>query len=192
MFIIPVQFKEISNLPKIKKWVKNIEKLTFSKEEFQKDKIEFICQFGYFIPKGSNTLEKFEQMFQLVSKMKYDERLEFELKKVRVFIGAKYEKLFLSDRLPKGTIPDPIYNIIKELTKVKMMVESQMHGNVEITKSIPPVDRSIVDFDIFKDIAISEIKQDFNLDDILDKINEKGINSLSDEEKKFLDNNSSK
>jgi hypothetical protein len=93
----------------------------------------------------------------------------------------------MSDRLPKGTLPDPVFNIVSELTKVKMMVESQMHDNSEVLKSIPPVDKSVIDIELFKDIATAEIKQEFNLDDILDKINEKGINSLSDEEKRFLD-----
>ena len=187
MFVIPVTYNEISNVPKIKKWVKKLKKLTFSEEKINKEKVEFLCQFGYFVPKGHNTPEKFGEIFEMTSKMKYPERLEFELKKVRVFIGIKYEKFFMSDRLPKGTLPDPVFNIVSELTKVKMMVESQMHDNSEVLKSIPPVDKSVIDIELFKDIATAEIKQEFNLDDILDKINEKGINSLSDEEKRFLD-----
>lgn len=187
MFVIPVTYNEISNIPKIKKWVKKLKKLTFSEEKINKEKVEFLCQFGYFVPKGHNTPEKFGEIFEMTSKMKYHERLEFELKKVRVFIGIKYEKFFMSDRLPKGTLPDPVFNIVSELTKVKMMVESQMHDNSEVLKSIPPVDKSVIDIELFKDIATAEIKQEFNLDDILDKINEKGINSLSDEEKRFLD-----
>ena len=192
MFVIPVTFEEISNLPKIKKWIKNLEKLSFSDQEVSKDKIEFLVQFGYFVPKGHNTPEKFGEMFEIVSKMPYKERLEFELSKVRVHLGIRYEKFFMSDRLPKDIIPDPVYKIVKELTKVKMLVESEIHSNIEVMKSIPPVDKSIVDIEIFKDIANSEIKQDFNLDDILDKIIESGVDSLSDEEKKFLDDNSNK
>ena len=48
----------------------------------------------------------------------------------------------------------------------------------------------MINIDIFKNIAHSEIKTEYNLDDILDKINEKGIDSLSDDEKKFLDDSS--
>ena len=57
-------------------------------------------------------------------------------------------------------------------------------------KSIPEIDTSMINIDIFKNIAHSEVKTEYNLDDILDKINEKGIDSLSDDEKKFLDDSS--
>ena len=80
--------------------------------------------------------------------------------------------------------------MVRELTKVKMMVESKMHENLEVLKSIPEIDTKMINIDIFKNIAHSEIKTEYNLDDILDKINEKGIDSLSDDEKKFLDDSS--
>ncbi len=190
MFIIPIKREEVSDVPKIKKWIKNLHKLSFIEEEIQKDKIEFLCQFGFFVPKGNNTAEKLMESFETTSKMVFDERLKFELSKVRVDIAIKYEKFFMTDRLPKDVIPEPVYKMVKELTKVKMMVESKMHNNIDVLKSIPEIDTSMINIDLFKDIAHSEIKTEYNLDDILDKINEKGIDSLSDDEKKFLDDSS--
>ena len=190
MFIIPINREEVSDVPRVKKWIKNLHKLSFTEEEIQKDKIEFLCQFGFFVPKGNNSVEKLMESFEVTSKMLFEERLKFELSKVRVDIAIKYEKFFMTDRLPKDVIPEPVYKLVKELTKVKMMVESKMHDNIDVLKSIPEIDTSMINIDIFKNIAHSEIKTEYNLDDILDKINEKGIDSLSDDEKKFLDDSS--
>jgi len=190
MFIIPINKEEVCDIPKIKKWIKNLNKLSFTEEEIQKDKVEFLCQFGFFVPKGNNSVEKLMESFEVTSKMLFEERLKFELSKVRVDIAIKYEKFFMTDRLPKDFIPEPVYKLVKELTKVKMMVESKMHDNIDVLKSIPEIDTSMINIDIFKNIAHSEIKTEYNLDDILDKINEKGIDSLSDDEKKFLDDSS--
>jgi hypothetical protein len=189
MFIIPITKDEISDVPKMKKWIKNIHKLSFE-DEISKDKIEFLCQFGFFIPKGNNTPDKFMESFDVSSKMLFDERLKFELSKVRVDIAIKHEKFFMTDRLPKDIIPEPVYKMVRELTKVKMMVESKFHNNIDVLKSIPEIDTTMINIEIFKNIAHSEIKTQYNLDDILDKINERGIDSLSDDEKKFLDDSS--
>jgi hypothetical protein len=144
------------------------------------------------VPKGHNTPEKFSEAFEENSKLEYESRLKVELSKIRVNIGMKHDKFFISDRLPKGVLPKVVKNIVAELTKVKMMVESEMHDNLNVKRSIPQVDKNIVSIEIFRDIANSEIKRDFNLDDILDKINESGVDSLSDDEKDFLDKSSKK
>jgi hypothetical protein len=190
MFIIPINKEEILDIPKIKKWIKNLHKLSFAEEEISKDKIEFLCQFGFFVPKGGNNPDKFTETFEVTSKMSFDERFKYELSKVRVDIAIRHEKFFMSDRLPKSIIPDSVFKMVKELTKVKMMVESKMHNNLDVLKSIPDVDTTMVNIDIFRSVLNSEIKTEYNLDDILDKISEKGIDSLSDDEKKFLDDSS--
>lgn len=190
MFIIPISKDQVSDIPKIKKWIKNLQKLSFIDGEISKDKIEFLCQFGFFVPKGANTVEKFSETFEVVSKMQFEERFALELSKVRVDIAIRHDKFFMTDRLPKDIIPEPVYKMVRELTKVKMMVESRLHNNLDVLKSIPEIDTTMVNIDLFKDIAHSEIKTQYNLDDILDKISEKGIDSLSDDEKKFLDDSS--
>jgi len=146
MFIIPITFDELSKIKKIKKWTKNLHKLSFNKD-VDLNKVEFICQFGFFVPKGHNTPEKFSEAFEENCKLEYESRLEVELSKIR---------------------------------------------NLNVKSSIPQVDKNIVNIEVFRDIANSEIKRDFNLDDILDKIIESGVDSLSDDEKDFLDKSSKK
>jgi hypothetical protein len=55
------------------------------------------------------------------------------------------------------------------------------------------LDKTIVDIEIIKNPEVQEIEnssQSFTIDTILDKISKKGYESLSKEEKEFLDNKS--
>ena len=127
--------------------------------------------------------------------MLYPERLELELSKVRVNISIKLDNFIITDRLPKGTIPQKVKDIVAEVTKVKMMVESEFSYNKTVLESIPALDKTIVDIEIVKgpeDLPIEFVSevQTFTIDSILDKISKKGYESLSKEEKEFLDNKS--
>ena len=69
-----------------------------------------------------------------------------------------------------------------------MTLEFESHGKEEIKKTIPEIDTSLVNIETFNQVASSEIQKDFNIDDILDKINKVGIENLTEEEKEFLNN----
>jgi hypothetical protein len=130
-------------------------------------------------------------MYENTQKMMFDERLEFELKKVRVNLTMLVGKNFvLSNRMPKDTIPELIRKVVTEVTKVKMLVEYEYHMDDNIKNSIPPIDNSIVSFEIVRDIVKDEKKSDLNIDELLDKISDEGIESLTPEEKEFLDKKS--
>jgi hypothetical protein len=95
--------------------------------------------------------------------------------------------------MPKGFVPKNVLDIVREITKVKMTIEGEMHENQEVINSIPEIDKSIVSFEIIKDVINNDYKDqkvDFDLDSILDKIGNQGIDSLSKEEKEFLDKKS--
>lgn len=191
MFLIPIKFEEVAGIPKVKSWIDNLKNLSFAEYENPDfDKINVSCSFGYFVPKGSNTEEKIIELYEMTSKMKFEDRLNYELSKVRVNILLSYKNFAISDKMSKGIIPKGIYDIVKELTKVKMTIECEDHGNEDVRSSIPEVDKSIVNFELFKDVAKSELKSNFDIDNILDKISEAGLDSLSDEERDFLDKKS--
>ena len=124
--------------------------------------------------------------------MLYDERLVYELSKVRVNVGMKMGQFFISDRMNKEFVPSLIREIVNEITKVKMLVESEYHENQEVKDSIPELDSDIVSFDIIKDVVSGDYSdvQNFDIDSILDKISQKGMDSLSEEEKEFLNKKS--
>lgn len=193
MFTINIEKDDLLNqFPEIKKWVKKIQKISFSeKGEVNQSEIEFYCSYGYFVPKSFNG-EKYSEVTESTSKMLFDERLNFELSKVRVNLTMKIGHFVISDRLPKGIVPEAISRIVTEVTKVKMMIESDHYQNEEVKNSIPEIDRTFVDIDIVRDVVTNDYKEDknFDVDSILDKISKKGLDSLSDDEKDFLDNKS--
>ena len=79
------------------------------------------------------------------------------------------------------------------------MVESEFSYDKDVLESIPALDKTIVDIEIVKNGESTflttgsnntKTTNDFSIDTILDKISKKGFESLSKEEKEFLDNKS--
>ncbi len=203
MFVIDVERKEITKeFPIVKEWLKKMKKIKLNEGEFEKDKVEFYYSYGFFVPKNKNNDDEYLKSLESTLTMLYPERLIFELSKVRVNLSMKLDNFILTDRLPKGSIPTRIKNIVAEVTKVKMMVESEFSHNKEVLESIPALDKTFVDIEIVKNgestllttsattSSENSITNDFTIDTILDKISKKGYESLSKEEKEFLDNKS--
>jgi hypothetical protein len=200
MFVIDVERKEITKeFPIVKEWLKKMKKIKLNEGEFDKDEVEFYYSYGFFVPKSKNNDEEYLKSLESTLTMLYPERLTTELSKVRVNLSMKLNNFIITDRLPKGSIPTKIVDIVAEVTKVKMMVESEFSYNKEILDSIPALDKTIVDIEIVKNgettlLTTSDTTNvstnNFTIDTILDKISKKGYESLSKEEKEFLDNKS--
>ncbi len=192
MFTIDIKKEELNQFTEVQDWIKNSKNARFSQKEVDDSKIELYCSFGFFVPKSHNTLDKFEEINEMTSKMMYEERLNYEMSKIRVNITMKIGNFVISDRLPKGIVPESVFKVVSEITKVKMMVECEFYENEEVKKSIPDIDKNFVDIQIVRDFVNTDYKnqKDFDVDSILDKIGKEGLDSLSDEEKQFLDNKS--
>ena len=145
MFVIDVDRKEISaEFPEMKSWMKKINKLKLTEGEFDKKEAEFYYTYGFFVGKSKNTPEALKESSELTSKMLFEERLAHELTKIRVYITMKAEDFMITDKLPKGTIPEKVKKVVAEVTKVKMSIESEYYQNQEVKDSIPELDKSIV------------------------------------------------
>ena len=196
MFVIDIERKEVTKeFPIVKDWLKNMKKIKLNEGEFNKDEVEFYYSYGFFVPKSKNTDEEYLKSLNSNLKMLYPQRLVLELSKVRVNISMKLDNFIITDRLPKGSVPSKVQEIVAELTKVKMMVESEFSYDKDVLESIPALDKTIVDIEIVKNgestfLTTVPIINDFSIDTILDKISKKGFESLSKEEKEFLDNKS--
>lgn len=178
----------LSDFPIVTEWLEKIES-NFSKN-VNSDKTEFIYSYGFFLPKSKSD-DDFIQLYEKCSKMKYSERLDFELSKVRINLTIKNGNFILSDRLPKGRIPTIIREIVAEITKVKMLVEGEYHGNQDIIDSIPELDKNIISFEVIKEFIKNDTGSvEYDIDEILDKISSQGMESLSEDEKEFLDKKS--
>lgn len=191
MYNIIIEKSEALSIPKVKQWIENFNLISFSEKEITEDDVQVFCSFGYFVPKSHNG-DKFEEISEMSSKMLFQDRLNFEISKVRVSLTVKIGNFTITDRLPKGIIFESVKKVVAELTKVKMSVESEYYNIQEVKESIPEFDKSIIDFEIVKDVVKNDYNHqiNFDVDDILDKISKQGIDSLSEEEKQFLDSKS--
>lgn len=185
MYIINTNLEEvIQEFQFVKNWIDIVSKSILHKET--KDcKIHIFYNYGYFVPKGKvpNT-EQYELIF--------DERLKYELSKVRVNVTAKIDEFMMTNRLKKGMMPDLVKSMVTEITKYKMTLESEFHQNHEVKNSIPSFDESVVSIEVIrKEIGDDRLEEEyFEMDDILDKIAQFGLNSLTKSEKEFLDKKS--
>lgn len=191
MFTILTTKEEVTNdIPSLyNDWYKVIKQM---KPDLDESKLDMYYSYGFFHANVENKEDYYSQVFEKYSTMLFEDRLQYELSKVRVNLTIKSGHFFLSDRLPKGTIPKIINDIVTEITKVKMLVEYEYNQNEEVKSSIPEIDTDIVSFEIIRDVVNSDYSksQSFDIDSILDKISQKGMDSLSDEEKDFLDKKS--
>lgn len=198
MFILDTNKKDVvRDFPEVKSLIRKIKNLTFKKQtKIDNSKIEFFYTYGFFSAKSEKNEDYYIKLSEFTSKMLFSERLEYELKKVRVNLTIKYKNFSITDRLPKEIIPDMIHKIVCEITKVKMLVESEYHKNEEVINSIPALDKDNFDIKIIKDNldnfeAIEEDPIEYlDMDSILEKISKEGIESLSKDEKEFLDKKS--
>ena len=188
MYIIDTEIEKVcEEFSQVEKWIKTIHKKVL-KTEIDHSKIQAYYSYGFFVtkPKEGEVVLTNEDIF----KLKFKKRLKLELSKVRVDVTIKIGNFTMTNRLEKGIIPDDIKNIVTELTKVRMMVEGEYHQNKKVIKSIPEVDSKIVQYRIIRGDEDIDMEPMFDIDLILDKISTDGIQSLSPEEKDFLDKSS--
>lgn len=150
-------------------------------KEIKEEKIELFYSFGYFLPKVEDKEKLFQENFSKSVDMSFEERLEWELSKVRIFLTVKIGNFSMTDRMPKKYIPSPIFDLIKELTNVKIKIEKGIM-NLDPDKIL---DMNFDEFDIMKFLEQAE-ENELDVDTILDKISANGIESLTEEELKFL------
>ena len=166
--------------------------------QFQLDKpiktenLEFYYSFGSFLPKVQNKEEFYINMWEETGRMLWEQRLEHELAKIRVDLTMKMEKFSITDRMKKDYIPSLVVSLVTEITKLKMMFECEMNGIQEVKDSIPPLDRDYLDEDSVRELLKLAFggEKTFDLDMLLDKISESGIESLTEAERNFLNKRS--
>jgi hypothetical protein len=191
MFYLYVDLEDVlSEYPLVANWLDSAEDIVGT--PIEDDKLEVYYSYGYFHPKVEDKHQYYEDLFNRCSTMEFEERLEHELSKIRVNLTLKRNHFFISNRLEKGFIPMFIQSIVSELTKIKMLIEYEFHQNKKIMESIPEIDKSIVSVEFIKEAVEGDVytNQDYDIDDILDKISNGGLDSLSEEEKDFLDKKS--
>lgn len=182
----------INDIPRVEKWISVIE------DNFEKKSDENNTSFYYtysFITLEDQDDDYYDAIHEKCSNMLFDERLEYEMSKVEINIAMKIDDMFISDRvdIKKDGMPEIIHEIVSEVTKVKMILECEYSDNEEVKNSIPDIDDDKVSIETeIKDLDDNDeiVEETFDVDDILDKISKKGMDGLSEAEKKFLNDKS--
>ena len=186
MNLYPIAFREaLQEIEPLKEWVETIETV-FLKKEMDFDKVKVSYHWGFFHQKvdDEDKGEFYNKLYTSYEYMDYEDRLQEELSKVRTNIVIEYKKFILSNRLEET--PEDIKIIVGELTKIKMLNEGKEHGNQDTINSIPEVDQTIIGYEEITFDVEEEVSSPKDIDEILDKILESGIESLSDEEREYL------
>jgi hypothetical protein len=176
MYIINTNLEEVTKeFDFINSWIDTLCDNILHKDR-KNCKITMFYNYGYFVPKGKGVNPEQFDMF-------FEDRLKYELSKVRVNVTIKINELMITNRLKKGMVPDVIKSMVTEITKYKMSIECEFHQNEDIKNSIPEFDESVVSIEVIKqEIGTDKIEEDyFDLDDILDKIAKSGIDKKSKE-----------
>jgi len=181
MFLINANIEEaIVEFPLIKEWIDIIKFNIIKDSSFKNSDIKFNYTYGFFVPKSNKYYD--------YRKILYPERLNIELSKIRTGVTIEMGHFIMTNRLPKGSIPEVIKDLVIEITKVKMILEAEIDYDVDVVDSIPPLHKT-TSISVIRD-QIKNEDEEFDIDDILDKISKNGIESLSDREKDFLDKKS--
>jgi hypothetical protein len=188
MFTIKVTLTEVKkDYPQVlENWLDTIQN-SFGKKIVE-DKLELFYSAGLFAPK-----KEVEEDVDKILKMDFAQRLDWEIAKVRIDLTLKISKFVITDRMERKFVPSVIADMIREITKLKMILEGELNGNeFGVADSVPPLQGGFFDEEslrsVFKELVGFSANSggSHDLDVILDKISEFGIDSLSGDEMDFL------
>jgi len=105
-------------------------------KNYKENKIKCYYYIGFYLKPSQKTEEYYEELYS----MKFDERVEEELKKVRVTITVLAGKFAVSDQV--YDISTSVRPIVEEITKKKIYMEQRMseEPDEEILNSIPDLE----------------------------------------------------
>lgn len=193
MYLIDAKVEEVyKEFPFIYDWISTICESIIEKP-VDDCKINMFYHYGFFNPKVTDKEEFYLSQYERCSKMKFDERLQYELSRTRVNVTVKIDNFMMTNRLHKGDIPTVVENTVTEITKYRMLVEYEFHKDESVKETIPPIDNSIVSIELVKSLVSNtgeDVNYELDIDEILDKIATSGMDSLTEKEKEYLDKKS--
>ncbi len=155
-------------------------------KDILEEKLEWDLTWGFFVKKAITEEEKLEQKDNYIRKMDliYDDRVKLEMPRIRCSLNLKAGYYYKMDRVVETSTPDFVLDMAREVVKYMMIQEQQYVGNPEVLESIREFYESLM-----KNIGLDDQLDGYNLnmDDILDKINDKGMSSLSPRELEYLE-----
>lgn len=210
---IKVEAEDVqSNYPSVyEDFISDLRDSNSLSRNINEEKMKWYYSWGSFVKKAKNDEDRVikDLKNQKALEMEYEERLEFELSKTRVTVTMEAGKYTRGDRVRKRfDIPDKIVQIVAEQTKLRMLLEQKEIEDQDVIDSVPMFNTDIIPLKQLKLIlgedhshtqdensegidgenTMDEFEEDLSVDSILEKIHEEGIESLSEREREYLDN----
>ena len=171
------------------------------------DEVDFYYYWHIFPEDDDDNLESYKHLLE------FDERLIYELNKVSIEIYIKYESYIRGEIVDHLDVPEVVENTLSDILISTMRYEQIFFNNKEVIDSIPNkivtletyyskfLDKEVpvLDSSLLSPNLNAETMEDMNfqnnsvkskdltLDDLLDIINKKGYDSLTEEQKELLD-----
>lgn len=174
-------------------YIQMIKELTFSMGEIEEEELCFYYRWSIF-PVEEDDFEHIETE-NIKHNLLFEDRLEHELYKIGMEVYINYENYIRGLILDEDdAIPDIIIDDLIGFIINTMRYEQNFYLNKDVIDSIPNNIHSYLEIDTLLTPELSvNVMEEFNtLDEILDKINKHGIESLTINEKSILKNISKK
>jgi hypothetical protein len=170
---------------------------------FSENKIKWVIMYGFFIPKPKSPKEHLFQNSEYDRKLKlpFEERCKLELKNLRISYVMSAGFYTKSDRCLEKKIPDNIKEMVCDVLKITMIKEQFIVSDETVMESLEKFNNfeqladvayyelnEYVDLDNVEPVQKNQITKELNIDDILDKMNKHGKDSLTEIELNFLKN----
>lgn len=189
--MVPVRYESLTlRFPQtVEQFLNELRNSNSEYKNVSTEKIIWAYRFGFFGKKKKDEAG--------VKEMLYNERLNYELGKIRVDVIMTAKSYLRGDRVINNpeNLPEEVYNFVKEFVKVKMMFEQEENGSEVVKNSIPPIEGNTFNIPLNgvdpAEESVGKVKPkhtdlEDELDDLLKKISDTGFESLSREEKTRL------
>jgi len=177
------------------------------------EKINWFYSWGSFVKKAKTHEDRVlrDLKNQESLEMEFEDRLEFELSKTRVTITMEAGKYTRGDRVRKRfDVSEKVIQMVGEQTKLRMLLEQKELDNQDIIDTVPAINTDIFPLEQLQAVLGEDHphaqdensegvsvergqnnqfeEEELNVDSILEKVFSDGVESLTEREKEFLDN----
>jgi hypothetical protein len=177
------------------------------------EKINWFYSWGSFVKKTKTHEDRVlrDLKNQESLEMEFEDRLEFEISKIRVTITMEAGKYTRGDRVRKRfDVSEKVIQMVGEQTKLRMLLEQKELDNQDIIDTVPAINTDIFPLEQLQAVLGEDHphaqdensegvsvergqnnqfeEEELNVDSILEKVFSDGVESLTEREKEFLDN----
>ena len=150
------------------------------------EKILWMISWGFY-GKKSKDEESYIQKLRDKTSLVFQERLALDLPKIKITVSMKAGEHYV--RVDRAIDPTPqfIIDFTTDVLKITMLKEQEEINNPEVRESLREFEHLLDELQEVDGNGKKIEKKPLHMDDVLDKIGEFGIGSLTIKEKEFLD-----